>query len=163
MDRINKILQDEEYVGYLEKIEELEKTREFCRHNITHFLDVCRIAWILNLEQQAGLEKEMIYAAGLLHDIGRGEQYETGEDHALASARLCKGILSRCGFTLEESLSIQSAIAEHRSKKQNGKLSELLYKADKMSRNCLYCKAAKDCKKMKGGGPFQGLSPKGTI
>lgn len=41
-----------------------------------HFLDVARLMYIYNLEDQAGFSKEMIYAAGLLHDIGRYEQME---------------------------------------------------------------------------------------
>ena len=85
MIRVNKIIENKMYWEHLDKIEVYEKDREFCRHNIGHFLDVCRIAWILNLEGNLALSKEVIYATGLLHDIGRWLQYENGEDHALAS------------------------------------------------------------------------------
>ena len=36
-----------------------------------HFLDVARLAWIAGLEQGLGLDKEIVYAAALLHDIGK--------------------------------------------------------------------------------------------
>lgn len=149
MERINKILRDGKYLEHLKKIEEYEKERKFCRHNLGHFLDVCRIAWILNLEQNLGLEKELIYAAGLLHDIGRWLQYEKNEDHALASERLCEEILVRCGFNEEEIQLIKEAIRKHRKKVTGGELSRILYDADKLSRNCFHCQAAGECKNLK--------------
>ena len=42
-----------------------------------HLLDVARLAWIFNLEANQEISKERIYAAALLHDIGRHIQYET--------------------------------------------------------------------------------------
>ena len=33
------------------RIAQLEATREFCCHDVTHFLDVARLAWIENLER----------------------------------------------------------------------------------------------------------------
>ena len=66
-------------------ITQLEASREFCRHDVTHFLDVARLAWIENLERGLGVSKEEIYAAALLHDIGRHLQYEKGIPHDEAS------------------------------------------------------------------------------
>jgi uncharacterized protein len=151
MERINKILRDSEYLEHLSRIKLLEKDRKFCKHNMNHFLDVCRIAWILNLEQDLGLDKEVIYAAGLLHDIGKWQQYETGEDHAAVSEHLCGGILVRCGFHEKEIKMIKEAIRKHRKEVEGSDLSRIIYKADKLSRNCLFCKAIDECKNFKAG------------
>ena len=77
-------------------ITQLEASREFCRHDVTHFLDVARLAWIENLERGLGVSKEEIYAAALLHDIGRHLQYEKGIPHDEASVQLGGQILSDC-------------------------------------------------------------------
>lgn len=146
MERISQILQDNLYREYIQKIEILEIDRKFCRHDISHFLDVCRIAYILNLEQSLGLSKELIYAAGLLHDIGRWCQYESGEDHAVASERLCEEILIKYQFTLEDINQIKEAIRNHRKIMSGSDLSQIIYKADKLSRNCMFCKAIGECK-----------------
>ena len=64
-------------------LEEAEQKREFCRHQMPHLLDVARIAYILNLERQLGIEKEVIYTAALLHDIGKFGQYRDGIPHEI--------------------------------------------------------------------------------
>ena len=51
MERVNKILQDKQYQKCYKKIAKYEKKREFCRHNMVHFLDVARIAYIYVLEE----------------------------------------------------------------------------------------------------------------
>lgn len=79
-----------------------------------HLLDVCRISWILNLEEGLLIDKERIYAAALLHDIGRWVEYETGQDHAMASGELAEDILDRCGFSGNEKADIIEAIKSHR-------------------------------------------------
>jgi putative nucleotidyltransferase with HDIG domain len=147
MSRINGIFNDEDFLSFLRKIEAHEKDRIFCRHDLSHLLDVCRLAWILNLERDCGLDKELVYGAGLLHDIGRWVQYETGEDHAAASARLCVGILRRSGFEDDEIAQIKAAIVNHRSPGAPDPLSRLIYLGDKLSRNCFCCRAASECKK----------------
>ena len=50
MDRVNKILNHPLYKIEFNKIQELENTREFCNHTMEHFIDVARIAYIINLE-----------------------------------------------------------------------------------------------------------------
>ena len=61
------------------------ETRIFCGHDMAHFLDVARLAYLFNLEENLKLEKEEIYTAALLHDVGRFVQYEDGTPHQLAS------------------------------------------------------------------------------
>lgn len=160
LQRINKIVWHPKYKEYLTKIEEYEKDRIFCKHDMTHFLDVCRLAEILWLtgdyaatkerypDNQYPINSETIYAAGLLHDIGRWQEYETGIRHEIASANLAEEILIECGFKEPwEKDSILCAIREHRNKKitEVPSLSELIYRADKMSRSCFACKAEAEC------------------
>ena len=154
MDRINQILNDSQFMEYLKKNEQSEEMRIFCRHDLVHFLDVCRIALILNLERNLGLDKEIIYAAGLLHDIGRWVEYATGQDHASASAELAKAILERCGFSKGETAAILDAISAHRSKAHESELSRILFEADKASRMCLTCPARSQCKNFRHGETF---------
>ena len=49
---------------------------------------MARIAYILNMEQDLGLEKEVIYAAAVLHDIGKYAQYEDGTPHEQSERKL---------------------------------------------------------------------------
>ena len=146
MDRINAILNDKEYKEYLGKIKAWEKKRNFCKHNMKHFMDVARIAYMLTLENNMRVNKEIIYAIGLLHDIGRFVQYEDKTPHEKASAILAPNILNRCDFNAEEQKLILSCIINHRNKEnKQGSLEEVIYKADKLSRPCYDCKYESDC------------------
>ena len=195
LPRVNRILRDEEYLKYIHEIEELEHDRIFCRHNMEHFLNVARIACLLDHEDSydtsepvdspdalkpadsldsskpadspdaskpedsldssktAGAHETsswagIIYAAALLHDIGRGQEYLTGVRHEEESARLAPPIIRRAGFNDEEEGLIISAIANHRNKEcPEGRLDSIIYRADKLSRPCYYCKASQLCHK----------------
>jgi HD superfamily phosphodiesterase len=147
MKRINQILANEDYIKYLSKNKEAEGGRIYCHHDIAHFLDVSRIAYIISLEEKLNVNKEILYAMGLLHDIGRWMEYESGIDHALASKNLAEGILLDCDFSETEIQEILTAIESHRNIKSTSVLGDLLYRADKLSRNCLHCSAIGTCKK----------------
>lgn len=147
MERINCILSNDEYISYLDKNKTSEKDRIFCHHDIIHLLDVCRIAWIINLEEQLNLNKEIVYAVGLLHDIGRWQEYEMNISHEIASANLAENILNKCKFTEEENNLILTAIKNHRTKKNTDDLSRIIYTADKVSRPCFNCTAIGKCNK----------------
>lgn len=145
--RINRLINNELYCSHYTKIQELEADRKFCKHDMAHFLDVARIATILSLEESSGLSREIIYAAALLHDIGRHEQYLFGTPHERASASLSLPILEACGFTKEETEQIQIAILNHRTfevSKQKD-LSGYLYRGDKASRSCFACRVEDEC------------------
>lgn len=144
MDNINIILNNKEYKQALEKLNEYERNREFCNHTIEHFIDVSRIAYIMVLEENLSVSKEVIYAIGLLHDIGRVKQYEEGIHHDIASVEMSKEILKETSFTKEEINIILNGIANHRKESDN-KLEEIIYKADKLSRQCFNCKAEQEC------------------
>lgn len=145
-DRINEIWEHPEYQKAYHKIQELEKDRKFCGHSLEHFLDVARLAYIYSLEEQSKIPREWIYAAALLHDIGRHEQYLNQIPHQEASAVLAQRILPDCGFSELEQSQIIQAIREHRkSRNKGGSLMRYLYQADKKSRCCLICPAEKEC------------------
>lgn len=147
MERVNNILHHEKFLKCLKKNKKAEKGRIFCCHNMVHFLDVARIAWILNLEKGLNIDKEWIYAAALLHDIGKYKQYKKGIPHDEASAALAPKILMDCGFSKEETNCIVEAIRRHRDKTAalEENLNGLLYLADKASRPCYSCEVAHLC------------------
>ena len=138
------------YLSADRRLQELEETRVFCRHQMNHLLDVARIAYILNLEMKLGISRDLIYAAALLHDIGKGRQYEEGIPHETASADLAEQILAdmpaKLAFTSEEQQHILTAIRGHRRLRRDAEpLEALLYKSDKMSRACFACPAESQC------------------
>ena len=145
MERIQRLLDDPTYQGYLTDITQAEQQRQYCRHGFDHALAVARIAYILYLEAggSAG-EKELVYAAGLLHDIGRGEEYRLGGDHAEISCRLAKPLLELAGFSNQEIELILHAIAAHRTPGHSG-FAGILYRADKTSRDCRDCTSRDGC------------------
>lgn len=144
MDNVDKILNAKLYKESLEKLKKYEENREFCNHTIEHFIDVARIAYIMVLEEKINISKEVIYAIGLLHDIGRVKQYEEGIHHDIASVDMSREILKETSFKQEEVNIILNGIANHRKESDN-KLEEIIYKADKLSRQCFNCKAEKEC------------------
>lgn len=147
MNRMNQILKHPLFKQYMDANAAKETERIFCRHNLPHVLDVARIACILNLEEAYGLDKDLIYGAALLHDIGRHVQYETGEKHAFVSARLAPQILRGCGYSEEEVNTIISAIYTHSDKSIIGdrNLNGLIARADQLSRPCYVCSAEQLC------------------
>ena len=147
MERVQKILKHPEFKKSMEWIDILERDRIFCGHSITHLLDVARIGWIDNLERGTGFRKDVIYAAGLLHDVGKYIQYKEGIPHHISSAELAKEILMSAGFTVAENEEICQAILSHRDRAaaETSPLGRLLYRADKISRACYACPAAAEC------------------
>ena len=145
LQRVNAICRHSLWQTSRKRIEELEQDRVFCRHDVIHFLDVARLAWIENLEQQLGLEKEHVYAAALLHDIGRAQQYQYNIPHDIAGVEIAREILTDLHFTEQEKELILSSIGHHRKGDSCSTLAALLYKADKQSRNCFLCSAASEC------------------
>ena len=144
MNNIDVIMSNKLYKEALKKLSEYERDREFCNHTIEHFIDVSRIAYIMVLEEKLSVSKEVIYAIGLLHDIGRVRQYEEGIHQDIASVEMSREILKETSFTEQEINIILNGIANHRKESDN-KLEEIIYKADKLSRQCFNCKAEKEC------------------
>lgn len=146
MNKVNSILNNEKFKEYLNKNNQAEKERKFCRHNLQHFMDVARISYIMTLENKLEIEKEIVYATALLHDIGRWMQYSKGVSHEIASYELAQDILVECGFSEKERNIISSAILNHRKKANDeGTFEHVFYISDKLSRNCFNCHAADEC------------------
>lgn len=144
MDKINQILNNKKYKSYLKKLIDLEEDREFCKHNIEHFLDTARISYIQVLENKLDYSKEIVYGVALLHDIGRVEQYINNIPHDIASVKIAKEILSETDYSTDEVEKILLCISNHRNENQD-ELSKIFYKSDKLSRNCFSCNAEDKC------------------
>lgn len=147
---INRILNNEKYKSLMARIEELEIGRRYCLHGIEHSLDVARIAYIMCLEERLPITKDEVYAAALLHDIGRASEYEEKLPHHEQSALIARKILGECNydgiFSEKEIDEICEAINSHKQLQvADSSLKTILYKADKLSRNCFACKSFDDC------------------
>lgn len=162
MDRLKAIITDHFYMECLAKNADREKERRFCRHDFQHMDDVARLSYTILLDR-GGLgeiavsgelsgpsaTREVVLSAGLLHDIARWVQYDTGEDHALAGASLARGILERAGFDVRERSVVLRAIREHRRGGSGaGLLGRILCLADDLARPCAKCEARMDCYKI---------------
>lgn len=147
MIRVNSICTHPLWIECVGHIRDLEKERSFCRHDICHFLDVARIAWIENLEKDLHICRELIYAAAMLHDIGRHLQYLQDIPHDEASASIAAEILKDTDFTPDEQAEIITAIRKHRTPEtaSGDNLAGLIYRADKKSRMCAFCTACDEC------------------
>ena len=148
MDRVHRIQMHSLFRELWQKLGDAEKDRVFCRHTMEHFLDVARLMYIYSLEDGVDIRKDLIYAAALLHDLGRYAQMTSGTPHHIAGAQIAEGILQDCGFTAHEIQSVQSAISGHRnqdSAASTDRLTAYLYRADKASRNCFSCFVRSAC------------------
>ncbi len=145
MDRVSGIINNKTYKECVSYIKASEEKRQFCLHGEEHSLDVARICYIINLEECLGYKKDVIYAMALLHDIGRCEEYKEKASHHEAGARLAKVILEEEGFSKDEIDLVCDAIASHKHVNEGKDLKYLLYKGDKLSRNCFSCKMYKEC------------------
>lgn len=147
MIRVDKILANSIFLQCMDKLKQLEKGRTFCKHGWSHVQDVARIAYILNLERGLEYDREVIYAAAFLHDLGRVQEYEDGTPHEQAGAIVAEQILQETGFNKMETNLIVEAIEAHgkMSDSKTHVLQELLFEADKMSRRCFCCKVWEQC------------------
>lgn len=150
MKRIQALLQEPLFKACYRRTEKDEENRIFCCHQMPHLLDVARIASITCLENGIAIDREVIYAAALLHDIGKYAQYEEGIPHEEESERIAGQILNGLpedyAFTEAEKAQILTAVRGHRKLREDPELLEyILYKSDKASRACFACPAEKKC------------------
>jgi hypothetical protein len=73
-------------------------------------------------------------------------EYRDGVPHEEAGVQLANGLLKRAGFRDDETGAILEAIGGHRDGASASALAGLLYRADKLSRNCVSCTAIGTCK-----------------
>lgn len=146
LELTNKILNNKRYRMLVSELEELEKDRIFCGHDMEHFLSVARIAMLLCAERGIEADSDIIYSAALLHDIGRTEEYRNGTPHDKASAVIASDILDETGCPPDRKAAIISLISAHRTA-DSGKteLEKIFFRADKKSRLCFCCKAKEQC------------------
>lgn len=148
--RVNRIIEHPLFKEYSLRNAQAEEKRAFCCHGFDHGLAVARIAYISLLEKEnISLSKEVIYAAAVLHDLGRWREYETGENHALVGAKLVEPILKESGFSPEEVGVIIQGIREHRLDPENemSLLGRALASADDWARDCRSCSSQEGCYK----------------
>lgn len=152
MKRVDAIWTNPVYQKYYKRLEQFEEKRSFCRHDINHFLDVARIAYIMDLEQHLDVSKELIYATALLHDIGRIIQYEHGTPHEKAGMAVAGEVLAALPavlrFTEDETNLILQAISTHRHTSASAEpqaLTQLIRRADHISRPCYQCPVKAEC------------------
>ncbi|MDU7925666.1 MAG: HD domain-containing protein, partial [Finegoldia magna] len=119
----------------INKIEDDEKTRVFCKHDFSHLMDVARICYIISLEENLNIDKDLIYVTALLHDLGRADEVDTGINHSILSQEIAQEILKDLDFDEKSKQRIISAIKHHRTNEKNDdRFIEIFYKADKLSR-----------------------------
>lgn len=148
MERHNLILQHHLFKKALMLNENNEKSRVYCHHDFQHQIDVARIGYIIILENNLPILKDVIYACALLHDIGRYMEYQQSVQHEYASAELAEKILHECKYLDVEINEIIDAIKDHRSDFSGNpqSLKQVLVFSDKASRMCMNCKAEDSCK-----------------
>ena len=146
LELANKIIDNKRYRMLVKELEELEKDRIFCGHDMEHFLNVARIAVILCAESGIEADSDIIYSAALLHDIGRTEEYRSGTPHDKASAVIASERLDEVGCPADMKTAITDLISAHRIA-ESGKteLEKIFFRADKKSRLCFCCKAKEQC------------------
>ena len=171
MKRVDLIYHHPVFQERFQALQRAEAERRFCRHTLEHLLDVARLMYIYALEENYAVSKELIYGTALMHDIGRMDQIEDGTPHEQAGAALCDIILPECGYSMAEITQMKDAILHHRrgvrktcgdkgidqvmdqtdrgnegcSGENQYLLGELLYRADKQSRNCYACAERRAC------------------
>ena len=150
MPRLNAVWNHPLYQKYYRENEKIEHDSEFCCHQITHLLDVARSAYIKNLEAGLGIDKELIYTAAILHDVGKALQYTDKIPHEIAGEKIAGEILDTLSendaFSETERAWILEAVRGHR-RKCNGmsEVARLFYECDKRSRNCFACPVKERC------------------
>lgn len=190
-----KLLKHPDFLRLQKRVQQIEQDRIYCHHELPHALDVCRMAWMMYLEDQmqknlrygsdaekmdtelknncaleAGFtsksetekgmkaenfaelceKKDQFYVTGLLHDIGRVAQYETGEHHSEAGVRIAKELLSEISYPAEWMAETLQIVGVHHGREEEndetGAMEYYIRRADHLSRNCFLCDAADSCK-----------------
>lgn len=149
LQRADNIMKNAEFMKVVRQIEEAETDRVYCRHGLAHLMDVARIGAVIVREKDLDIRMDMIYAAALVHDLGRAAEYADGTPHAQGSVILARRILPECGYSDSEVSEIVRAVSAHSldgNQRSDLPLADVLFEADKKSRLCFMCDAAGTCK-----------------
>ena len=161
MKYTEKLLQNESFKNVQEAISQWEISRIYCHHELSHCMDVARMAWIYFLEDcqkkhlfledlQLEEKKDFIYVCALLHDIGRAKQYETGIHHSVCGQKLAEGMLLDIGAPESWKEAVLRIVAGHhacdRSSDPEWKIADYIDRADHDCRPCFCCEGKDTCK-----------------
>ena len=126
-----------------ERIKKIKQFAEKClsqdacsAHNMDHIMRVYNLA--MKIAEKEKVDKEVIQAAVLLHDIGGPKERNdpTGKiDHAVESAKLAKPFLQQIGFSEEKIEHILDSILSHRYRNKyqpKTKEAKIVFDADKL-------------------------------
>lgn len=162
---VDRILSDIRYVEKINRLNEIEKDRIYCKHSLEHFDEVYQILNILstrrNLDNSCDLSKIMAY----FHDIGRADSYDGAHDKC--SSDFARVLLGEYKLAKEEIDLICYAIDNHSGRIDvqeayyyidNNMVEDnlvdtwakLLRISDQLSRKCYICKANEVCKWLEG-------------
>lgn len=103
-------------------------------HDRGHIQRVLDAALILAQKEKA-VDLDILITAALLHDIGREEQFRTGESHASVGARMAKAYLTEQGEDEAFAQHVSDCIRTHSFRKNDPPATveaRLLYDADKL-------------------------------
>jgi len=126
-----------------EKIKKIKQFAEKClkqdacsAHNMDHVMRVYNLA--MKIAKKEKVDKEVIQAAVLLHDIGGPKERNdhTGKvDHAAESAKMAKPLLKELGYSDKKIKQILDCIMSHRYRSNNRpktKEAKIVFDADKL-------------------------------
>jgi uncharacterized protein len=103
-------------------------------HDCQHIYRVLYHA--LDISKNYDVDKEVLIAAALLHDIGREAQFQNPQlDHATVGADMAYDFLKNLGWTEEKAQHAKACIATHRFRAENPPTSmeaKILYDSDKL-------------------------------
>lgn len=123
--------------GKLKKIKRIVERKLKCSaHNIDHTMRVYDLC--LRLSKNENINKDILRAAALLHDIARTKEDDDNAgktDHALLGAKMSVSILKKLGFNKKQIRNVQHCIITHRyraERKPVTKEAKILFDADKL-------------------------------
>lgn len=81
-------------------------------HTLDHTMRVFSLC--LRLSEGLQVNRRVLEAASLLHDIGRPQEISTGISHSIVSGQMSRGILTETGYSEREIEQVVAAIRTHR-------------------------------------------------
>lgn len=112
----------------------MESCMQDSAHDKGHIRRVLDAALIL-ARKEKNVEWDVLITAALLHDIGREEQFRTGESHAAVGARMAKDYLLEQGADEAFAQHVSDCIRTHSFRKNDPPATieaKLIYEADKL-------------------------------
>lgn len=145
MSYLARLLALESYRQALRALEDQEADRIYCKHNLDHFLDVARVTMLVCADFDIPADKDVVYLAALMHDLGRLDKGQA--DHPVASAQLADQWLEAIDFPADRRPEVIRLIEGHgwRGPAVPSNLLEAFSLADSLSRPCYQCPATDSC------------------